>query len=261
MTVAALRRIGRPWAAVGLLGLALLAGRSAAVSVGDPVEVEIWVKVLPAATLKANLVVSATAVSTGQDVLLTLTVTNTGTAQATNLLARLWKASGKGAATLNGPNPSLVPSLGAGAAVTFSWTATASTAGTIVWSGTSTADGPVSSNALTSPVVIIQIPEARIARVRKFEKPVVAYPNPVRGDRFNVVVNLETDAAEVVVEVYNTAYERVFRGVWRHVADSENLVISGVSRWGPGLYLLRVKARLVNGKEPKFPLGKVVIRR
>jgi hypothetical protein len=66
----------------------------------------------------------------------------------------------------------------------------------------------------------------------------------------------------VVLEAYNTAYKRFFRGVWRHVPRGDGLVnLEGMREWAPGQYLLRASAVTAGGAKRKFPVVKVVVKR
>ena len=136
------------------LGLIALAGRSPG---ANPAGVEVWVQVTPSVSLTGSLaLLGPTTLSVGQSVLATLTVTNAGGSAATNLTAGLWRSFGSGAATISGPTPATWASLAPAATVTFTFTLTATTPGSVAWTATTTADGPVSSVGAVTPVVTVQ---------------------------------------------------------------------------------------------------------
>ncbi len=98
-------------------------------------------------------------VSVGGTVWVTMTVTNTGTANADNVAPLSLGNLGCGSASLAGPTPASVATLVPGDAVTFTWTATADTAGTFAWRGRAWDQIPpppppgVVSNQANSPTV------------------------------------------------------------------------------------------------------------
>ena len=135
--------------------------------------------------LKPSVTVSSTLVSIGQKVVITMTVTNTGGRPGTNCTAALWQSSGSGGAPLAGPSIANVPVLNPGAAVTFTWTATATTAGFVVWSATSTIDsGEIKSPIAVCPPVLIQVPAQLVVTATE------SVPGICLGRPFNLVVNV-----------------------------------------------------------------------
>lgn len=91
---------------------------------------------------------------------------------------------------------------------------------------------------------------------------IVAFPNPVSGDLLNLALRLDEGATEVRVDAYNIAFQRVFHGTSRNVARSDGRIeVNGMLQWAPGVYLVRVKATLVDGREQEFPVIKVVVKR
>jgi hypothetical protein len=91
---------------------------------------------------------------------------------------------------------------------------------------------------------------------------IVAYPNPVTKDWMDIYLRLENDASAVSVEAYDSAIHQVFSGKWGTVPLYDGtLKVEGMGNWAPGVYLLRVRATLVDGKEQKFPVIKVVVKR
>jgi len=117
---------------------------------------------VPAPILDAALAPSAT---TFQPFLLKLTVTNTGTADATNVKASAWDSNGL---LLAGPTPANVSLLAMGATTTFTWTATPSGAGAnLIYSATATEDSiPVMSLEATATVYVPTRLDARMTASR-----------------------------------------------------------------------------------------------
>ena len=102
----------------------------------------------------ASLSVSPTSVITGQTTTVTMTVKNNGTSALINVApSTLLACAGGATETLAaGPTPALISSLAAGATGTFTWTytITGSVGDAYCFSGTATADGPVSTNTASS---------------------------------------------------------------------------------------------------------------
>src|SRR5437867_2127980 len=92
-------------AALGLMGLMLSARPARAVNPGNPVDIELWVQVLPSVSLYADASASPAVATVGAPVIVTLSVSNAGTSPATSVTAALGQVSGSGAATLSGPTP------------------------------------------------------------------------------------------------------------------------------------------------------------
>jgi len=92
---------------------------------------------------------------------------------------------------------------------------------------------------------------------------VIVYPNPVKGDQFVVeFTDLNEDIAELDLQLFNVAFDRVYRAGWRDVSRVEPSVrVDGALKWAPGVYLLRVKGTLAGGGGIRFPVKKVVVRR
>jgi len=157
----------------------------------------------------------------------------------------------------SGPVPAGGMDLDAGASRTFVWQYEVEQAGELGLTGAVTATDAWSGNAIAAS-------DSRVLIVaRKFEDTALAaYPNPTAGDRLNVALNLQGDASEVEVELYDTGFQRVFRGLWRNVTQAEGtVVVDGIRKLSPGLYLLRARAKLVSGGQQKFPLTRVVVSR
>lgn len=137
-----------------------------------------------AAALSASVVVqSSTTVCVGNNVLVTLTVSNTGDAAADSVTAYFGSNTTSGAAvTVTGPNPALDPSvvLNPGDSVVFSWTAVGSAAGNVSFSAsaagkdivavTNTVSGRVTSTtvALTALRGTVSGPTAPVSTGQAF---------------------------------------------------------------------------------------------
>jgi uncharacterized repeat protein (TIGR01451 family) len=204
--------------------------------------------------LVATASASPAGVKAGDAVRLLVTVSNTGTITATVVSASV-SASDPALAAAGGAGPAVPVVLGPGASTVLAWDFTAHGQGSLVLTATVTgiAGGvPVGARASGSVAVSLRFPgESQ-----------VVYPNPVRGDRLNLALKLDPRVESVQVEVYNIAFERIWRREWsRAEAPYGDLVIDGVRRWAPGLYILRAKGRLTGGGEQAFPSAKVVVKR
>jgi len=126
--------------------------------------------VAPAA-LVASLYAFPSPRNIGQDFLVTLTVTNAGTAAADGVDAAWFTIAGTGGATkADGPLPSFPVTIPGGTSLTFTWTYTGSVAGTIAFTATATGTDHNSGLTLTSgPVTsnpeVITAPAALAARL------------------------------------------------------------------------------------------------
>ncbi len=214
------------------------------------------VTVTAGAALRSFLVVTPTAVKTGETVEVRLTVSNTGLNNATGVTPALTFADPGMASVAAGPTPAGGVTVAGGAAVTFVWQVTARQGGTLALTaeatGTDAGDSASVSTQATGTVAIAS----------RFEDPVVVYPNPVSTDRLNVALRLDGDADEVTVEAFNASFESVFRGTWKSVTQSDGaVVIDGVRRWAPGPYVIRVRVKLADGRDQKMPLAKVMVKR
>lgn len=110
--------------------------------------------------------------------------------------------------------------------------------------------------------------------VREFREPrsvfvavpspdLIVYPNPVKGDQFVVeFVDLGGDIAELELQLFDAAFDCVYRATWRDVLRAVPRVrVDGVQNWAPGMYLLWVKGTLAGGGRIRFPAKKVLVRR
>lgn len=108
--------------------------------------------------LSASLVATPTTLTVGQSITVTMTVTNTGGSAATGVSAQSsLSVSGSGGVTqMTGPIPSPTM-IGPGSSQAFTYTYSASAAGSVTFMG-SASGGGVSSNSATSNAVTIQSP-------------------------------------------------------------------------------------------------------
>jgi hypothetical protein len=96
----------------------------------------------------------------------------------------------------------------------------------------------------------------------RFDSPVVAYPSPASGDTVTLGIKMEEEADEVSVDVYNSGMKRVYQGSWRNVTLADGgVVITGVSKWAPGVYWVKVRMKNASGKEAALDSVKLVVKR
>ncbi len=216
--------------------------------------------IMPAPRLVASASVDPPTVRYGRPVTFRLTVTNTGGSSVWNL-----------APALVPPDPRLMrvdlaPSsagatLANGASITWTWNLTALDGGVVALnasvagifdslSGT-VATTPVASASAGASVTITPRPEGEF----------VVFPHPVTGDRASVYLHLTEDAAEVQLEAWDTSMHRVYSGEWRAVSWLDGiLTLEGLTRWAPGIYLVRARATFADGTVKAFPVFKLVIK-
>lgn len=90
----------------------------------------------------------------------------------------------------------------------------------------------------------------------------VLFPNPVKKDTATLAFLLKKDASEITVEVFNMAFKRIYSSVLRDVPASEKKVtINGIDAWAPGMYLLKMRAKLQDGGTQVFHNVKVKVKR
>src|SRR6185503_19429461 len=162
--------------------------------------VKAWDAVAVTVQTRAALVARAVALpryaSIGQDVLVMVTVTNTGQADALGADASAFLFTGAGGVTYSdGPNPALPFDLAGGASQTFTWTYTGSVAGLVSWTTTISATDANSGNALrtgavVSNTVLIQTPAALAGVVNVYG------PSVCTGRTFLVTLTV-TNAGQV----------------------------------------------------------------
>ncbi|MEK7474451.1 MAG: SBBP repeat-containing protein, partial [Candidatus Coatesbacteria bacterium] len=159
-----------------------------------------------AAALAAGLGLYPAAPCTGQSFMVTLTVTNTGTAMASgvNLEAPPFVLTGPGAATLaSGPLPALPATLAGGAGLTFTWTYTATTPGALTFSttvaGTDANSGLAAVSGAVNAVATISAPASVV--VAASSPPAVAV-----GQWFEVSLTLTNEGGVNVTGLTATVY-------------------------------------------------------
>src|SRR6185503_5800281 len=100
----------------------------------------------------------------GQAFQVTLTVTNNGGASALAVSAALWQFNGTATANISPSTPGVVASLAAGGWTSYTWTVTATGAGSLGLTGSATGTGPVVSN-LPAVVVGVDTPAVLAAAI------------------------------------------------------------------------------------------------
>ncbi len=89
-----------------------------------------------------------------------------------------------------------------------------------------------------------------------------AFPNPVTGDTATLAVGLNSDATEVEVTLFNIGMAKVYGETFKDVAASPGHVkLAGLLKVAPGVYLVRVTAKLADGTTTTFPVRKLVVKR
>jgi hypothetical protein len=213
------------------------------------------VVVTGAALLTSTFVGLASNVKAGDTYDVQLRVSNIGSVDAKAVVPTLTFDDPAKVGTVTGPLPAGGLKILAGSSTIFTWRVQPIVAGTLVLSGDTSGvddgDGlPVQSSATGNQTVM-----------PTFDEPLVAYPNPVAGDALRVALKLEADTLSVQVEVFNIAMEKTYSGEWRDVRRGEELVISGMMRWAPGVYLMRAKAKYRDGSEQRFKVMKLKVQR
>jgi hypothetical protein len=197
-------------------------------------------------------------VTVGDKLTVSFTVSNFGEYKATDIVGRITTA---GTASVGIPvaGPKGLSALASGKCAAISWDLEATRAGTLSVNITVTAQG--NCDRLGEVVGSVGLAIDPLNRP-VYDRESLVYPNPVDGDRMRVGVTLANDASELEVEVYNSGFQRVFRGVWRDVGVAEGGVdIDGVLKWAPGVYLVKVRAKYAVGGTQDFKTVKAVVKR
>ncbi len=216
--------------------------------------------IMPAPRLVASASVDPPTVRYGRPVTFRLTVTNTGGSSVWNLapalvvsdprLIRVDLAPAAAGATLAN-----------GASTTLTWLLTALEGGTVnLHASVAGIFDSVSGTIAVTPVAAAS--DARdVAILARPEGEFVVFPHPVTGDRATVYLRLEEDAAEVTVEAWDSSMHRVWSGEWRAVSWLDGqLTLEGLTRWAPGIYLMRARATFSDGAVKSYPVFKLVIK-
>lgn len=177
---------------------------------------------------------------------------NSGGLTVSNLALTFTSSAPDRIAILASPVPAATQVIDAGIMVRFTWSLRAEQAGpqTFTVVATGYAGGAVTATAVRRDAIS--------------PKPagVTAYPDPVAGDTLRLALNLTDDADTVTADVFNASFHRIAESSWRDIRrDDGQVVLNRVSAWAPGVYAIRVTARLAGGGEQVFPLAKVQVKR
>jgi hypothetical protein len=223
-----------------------------------------------AAVLAGSASVSPPSVTGGGWVTVTLTVTNTGSVNATTLYPGMWVTSG-GALLVaeSGPLPSFLANLAAGVSQSFSWTYSTSGAGTVGF--TLTVSGVDSGSGLTiacnsAAAITISAPGGATPGtppepVSTGEVKVVGgirgYLNPKNGERATLLVRPATPG-EIRIRIYDERGRLVYENTGTAAGGrTEVLHWNGTDTSGaqvpPGLYPVIVEGPGIHYK------GKLIV--
>jgi len=243
---------------VGAAGFAAGAG-GADENAGWPVVVTagpVGITVTAAAYLVSSLVSDITSVNPGATFRVAMTVTNEGDLAANAVTATLTPDDKSVLEVISGPVTTAGNDVAPGGSKTFTWTARILRAGKTAF----TAEARGSDAGDGSPVSTRQA--GTVTSEDRFTEEIVVFPNPASGDQFNVALKLGGKAREIQVDIFNTAFQRIYGGTWRDVEQWDGiLVVSGILRWAPGVYIVQARATLADGQKKSFPIGKLVIKR
>ncbi|MEK7476455.1 MAG: hypothetical protein AAB152_12605 [Candidatus Coatesbacteria bacterium] len=211
-------------------------------------------------SMASRAVIIPATVTVGETFRIDLTVTNGGTVLIQDVIPSVTLAP-SGLATVGAPDPASEANLFVGASRTFSWSGVADSAGILTLSvgasGTPVA-GTVDSTRQTLTLVI----KKKAGSVPEFSGEAIVYPNPVAGDTVSIAVRLKGDATKIEVDAYNTGYQRVWHGEFpAATAGDWALDIAGVSKWAPGVYLVRIRATKADGGTQVFKTIRVGVKR
>ncbi len=181
------------------------------------------VNVVAGAYLQASIAVSVTTVIEGFGFLVSLTITNTGLATATDLFASPFAQSGDGSgALLWGPDPALPFSLAPGAWVTLTWSFTGSDLGTVRFTASPQGidagfGGAVATRATSGPVDIVALPGCPLLwnGAESFDNNGIwSGPNSIRTINWSVTSAITQGGASVKCDLQTAAdWQDGFAGI------------------------------------------------
>jgi len=213
-----------------------------------------------ASSLASQISVSPATVKPGDTFSLVLKVDNVDTPVAQNVGASLLISDPAVVEKVSGPVPAGTVNINSAASQLFTWTLRSLTAGTVTL--TASASGTVLGLPDGTKSSIVLVIEAPGGVVPWFEGDAIVYPNPVSGDSVSVAVRLESNASSIEMDVYNTGYQRVWHGEFPGaLAGAWPLEVTGVSRWAPGVYLIRIRAKKADGSTKVFPTLRMGVKR
>lgn len=202
----------------------------------------------------ATLQLSSMMLKHGDVITAMLTLSNTGSISATLAMPSVTFDDPAGGSVVTGPAPTAGALLMPGQIATWVWTLKILKSGRLTISA--------GAAGIANGVPILPTGAVTVAADTRFPVELGAFPNPVSGDVLTVTIKPDRPADRVMLEVYNTGRDRVYAGVWRDVsAVDQDLVITGVKAWAPGLYFVRAHAEFPDGRRQEFALLKVAVKR
>jgi len=211
------------------------------------------IAIAQAAVLRSSAAASPATVKVGEEIELRFTVSDTGDLQADNVGPSLVPGTAGIVEVESGPSPAVKDPLASGGTVVFSWKLRAVKAGELSLTLSATGDDGVYKVGARSTVKVTVNP--------KYDEDIVVFPNPLKAGKLTVAMKLDGDAERVDIDLFNTAMQRVLAVAWKDVKKSPGeVVLDGLDKVAPGVYLLRAKAKTSAGTR-KFPLIKVVVKR
>ncbi len=206
-----------------------------------PVSATAVAGVVVTGTLSSRIAVVPATVKAGQTFEIRYTVSKSGSSVIQNLTPALVIGDPSLATIESGPTPAVVATLiNTDPQPTFVWTLRALKTGNVGIQASASGNiisppGPDSTQASVSVTInpALDIPS--------FEGDAIVFPNPVTGDVMQLAVKLEPDTDKIVMEVYNTGFQRVYHGEWTGLTGSATLLdIKGLNDWAPGPYFIRM---------------------
>jgi hypothetical protein len=95
---------------------------------------------------------------------------------------------------------------------------------------------------------------------RPFSAEAVVYPNPATGDRVTLSLALPAGVNSVSVRIYAPDVRLVWRGTWSGAdAASGTFAIAGLTRWAPGVYLVKARATVADGSVKSYRLVRLAV--
>jgi len=235
-----------------------------------PVTTSALTVVVVNSSLKSRAVVSPASIYVGDPFRVELTVTQGGATLIQNVTPSM-TLDHPDYAAVGPPSPAIKGSLSGGASVTFSWTGAGQKVGTLTISVAAAGTPLAGSYDSTQQTIVLTIaarpsnttpttPEEPVAP--SFEGDAIVYPNPVSGDSVSLAIRLRAAATSIMMDVYNTAYQRVWNGEFPAASAGDRVLqVAGVSRWAPGVYLVRIRAFRADGGAQVFPTLRIGVKR
>ncbi len=229
----------------------------------------------PATAALVSGIVSPPDTTVANNITVVITVSNTGSADASNVLPSSLITGGTAAASLVSA-PSSAETISAGGAVSFTWIYTATKAGSLSFqsniTGTDSGTGGVIASAAGSNMTILSLiptptltPTATTVWGDKFViQDILIYPNPVGPGPVDVKMNISITqaAAEITVKIYTVSFRHIME-IYLGAVNTKKITAlipaARIKHLSAGTYYVVVTGRSIGGEKVVSKLQTMII--